>query len=127
MELLRRAGWNEERRVDTQDFERIIKECGFEVFDVQRDFLSRFGGLHLPNSYRAHGMHFDLEVAQLYPEEIEGAAEALGTKLSPIGELNVGHELMAMAPDGKVYYVYEDYFRLLGNSAEEVIEDRCTR
>ena len=53
-QLLQRAGWSDDRRVDTSEYEKRLKSEGYLVHAVVVDFLERFGGLlvvHLPKGY----------------------------------------------------------------------------
>lgn len=43
--LLQRAGWRDDRQVDTSEYEKRLKSEGYPFHAVVLDFLERFGGL----------------------------------------------------------------------------------
>lgn len=45
--LLQQAGWSDDRRVDTSEYEKCLKSEGYPVHAVVVDFLERFGGLRV--------------------------------------------------------------------------------
>jgi hypothetical protein len=47
LQRLRDAGWTEDRSIDLTEYEREVRQLGFELLPPVRTFLARFGNLHL--------------------------------------------------------------------------------
>ena len=52
-EILVRAGWFENRKIDITDYVKILESAGYEVFDAARKFLEEFGELNIIPKYIA--------------------------------------------------------------------------
>ncbi|MFW2503367.1 SUKH-3 domain-containing protein [Clostridium diolis] len=50
-EILVRAGWFENRKIDITDYVKILESAGYEVFDAVRKFLEEFGELNIIPKY----------------------------------------------------------------------------
>ena len=122
LDILYKSGWSEDRRIDTSEYSHLLANDGYQLFDIQRQFLSSFGGLHIVGVKNRPDLHFDLAQTYLSAGDLEYVSDGLVTILSPVGEFSNEHELITMSSEGKIYYVYEEHSYLWANSGEEAIE-----
>lgn len=133
LEVLYKAGWSEERFVDTSEYEKRLKLEGYPIYEVVVDFLKSFGGLRLVYPHFRVPQEQDefiidpiLAAADIYAENVtEDYSERVGTALCVIGEAFSRHMTVMMASDGKVYAGYTDVLILVGNSGVDAIEALC--
>lgn len=106
--LLRLAGWSEQRRVDTKEWEEFLISQGYPVHPVIMDFLSRYGRLRVffPDVYgkpKGNMFFIDPRKALASPEEAAELSERAGTSLCPIGETGKGYFTLLMDANGELY------------------------
>jgi hypothetical protein len=132
LELLRKAGWNESRQIDTSSMETALQERGYGVFPAVHDFLSQFGGLFFENPSAeppaAEDWHFDpIKAANdRSSSQIRQYESRLGDILCPIGEASGDYLVIVMAPNGAVYSGFEADLFFVAVSGTDALESFCT-
>lgn len=128
------AGWSEDRRVDTTEYEKCLQSEGYPVHTAVVDFLECFGGLRVvyphPRVPQATDKFFInpmVAAAHICIERVkEDYDERVGAPLCVIGEAFDYHMTLMMDSDGKVYAGYDDTLILVGNSGDDAIEAICS-
>lgn len=129
--LLLRAGWKDNRKIDIRPYEQSLMEKGFPVFPVLVEFLERFGGLsfHNPSAKppAIADWHFRVQdsVRHAFPNNIKAYGRIAATKLSVIGEASRDHLMLMMDESGRIFGGYDDIFLVIGISGEDAIEGLC--
>jgi len=132
--LLRKAGWKENRVIDTTRYEKILLEEGFEVTDCVIKFLKEFGGLiirhpHAKVSGTEDYFHLDAAKAarRVDPNWVrEDYSQRVGKKLCVIGDAFNEYMVLSMSADGEVFAGFDDILVYVGSSGEEAIEAICS-
>ena len=110
--ILRAAGWQEGRRVDTYEERRYLEEFGFTVNPAAESFLAEFHGLHfdLPN-----GPHdFDVHKAAFWmtKEEVPFVNRLTDELLCPVGY--GGRTYMLLSPSSKAVFLHDEWLGHIG-------------
>jgi hypothetical protein len=133
MALLRRAGWSEDRRVDTTKYEKMMKEEGYLLLPNAIDFLSCFGGLVVshPSALGTpdkEEFHFDPILAnqQMDAEGVQEYSHRAGVPLTIVGECYRRMMTLLMDSDGKIYAAVDNTLVRIGQSWSEAIEILCS-
>jgi hypothetical protein len=126
------AGWSEDRRVDTAEYERILQTADYPVHPEVKEFLRRFGGLQVVHPHAAlpaydDYFHFDVAkaVSSEWPLNVQSCGNVIGASLCIIGMSHREYMTLMMDPSGKVYALYVQLF-YVGESGEDAIEALCT-
>ncbi|WP_344641634.1 SUKH-3 domain-containing protein [Kitasatospora cystarginea] len=120
--VLRSAGWEPDRTVDTSLWRQRLEESGFRMHDAAERFLSEFGGLTVeisgPGVSRAR-VPFELDpmLADGEEDRFSEWSESIGESLFPLGELDRGRFFLGISESGKVYLV-ADWLASFGPSRE---------
>jgi hypothetical protein len=137
------GGWTPDRKVETTQYEEILKKEGYDVSSALKEFLTQFGGLVLrqphyteptPEEYRKYKfeshekLHFDvideIGIPSKVPMDKEDTYDSrVGDYLTPFGSAYNYHLQLLMTPTGKIYGEYGNYFTLLGNDYIEMFEN----
>lgn len=133
-DLLQQAGWSEDRRIDTSEYEKCLKSEGYPVHAVVVDFLKRFGGLRVvyphprvPQTNDEFQIDPMVAAAHICLERVtEDYNERIGAQLCVIGEAFDYHMTLMIDPNGKVYAGYDDTLIYVGNSGVDAIEAICS-
>lgn len=131
MSVLRDGGWTSHRRVSKEKFIRLLNEAEIAPNDAALQFLEKFGDLRFTFASRKisekNQFHFDLEEAldSCFKRDIQDYGESIGTALCPVGELNRGNSMIAIASDGKVYSYFSPFISLEGMNYVDAIERFC--
>jgi hypothetical protein len=128
--VLRRAGWNPGRQVDTSAYEELYKREGFPVFPVVLDFLRSFGGIvaQEPLVGVGNGFHFDpVRSVEAYEAGLVGIWATVGAPLIPIGSCGGFVQNLYMSEDGEVFCSAWTDLIFLGDTPAEAIERICPR
>ncbi|MEH2293027.1 SUKH-3 domain-containing protein [Nostoc sp.] len=132
--VLQQAGWSENRKVDTSEYEKCLKFEGYPVHAIVVDFLARFGGLQViypharvPQTTDEFCINPMVAAAHIYLEWVkEDYDERLGAPLCVIGEAFDYHMTLMMDSNGKVYAGYDDILIHVGDSGIDAIEALCS-
>ena len=135
---LYRAGWSEERSIDTSQYERAIIAAGLPLHLTVVEFVRKFGGLNVefPVLVR-EGSRWDANrdgkewflidpikaIASRSCDWFEYYSDRAGKLLCPIGEAHRGHAVLLMAEDGTVYGGFDEEFWEEGKSGIEALEN----
>jgi hypothetical protein len=107
--VLRAAGWNEGRRVDTHDAESFLRRWGFTINPAACAVLREFLGLacHAPDT--GSWLHFDVEesIRCMIAERIPALGRITGEPLCPVGCGNGG--MWLVAPSGEVVWLQDEW------------------
>jgi hypothetical protein len=125
---LRRAGWHAGRAVDTDGWERRMREDheGFVLHDAARRFLAEFGGLRIdqagPGRTAARSpFALDPEAALHDFEVFDDLGDQAGAPLYPVGAVGRGVSYLGMTAGGAVYLGMDDA-GLLAESGDEALD-----
>lgn len=135
---LKEAGWDEERNIDIKQIESIFKERKIEVFQVTKDFLSKFAMISVEfpklgslfntvekinfNLLNAIGDCLGGEYVNDLEEEYK---EIIGEKLNPVGEIDRGNLILLITPTEKYYGYTDGCLVKFGDNTEEMLECLC--
>jgi len=126
------AGWTKGRRIDVGPHIRRLEADGYPVFEVARDFLTRFGGLRLKYPHfrvPAHddSCHFDAAAAsrRISKYTVARYAEAIGKPVCPVGAAFHDHMVLMMTERGLGYAAFEDALIRLAESPIDMINNLC--
>lgn len=130
--MLKKSGWNKNRRIDISSYEKDLLAEGYPINDKIRNFLISFGGLEVHHPHHRvqneeDEFHLNPSVAiqTIYPERVEEYNHRTNNHLVVIGEASKGYLILMMGLDGKVYAGYDDFLLLLGFSGEDALETLC--
>ena len=131
-ERLTAAGWTEGRRISTDALENDNHESGFFVSEKATSFLREFGYLRLTYPHfrvpeHVDWCHFDASLAagNAVPETIADYEEAIGSRLTVIGEARSDHMVLCMDEEGRVFGGFEDVLVKFGDSGIDAINCLC--
>ncbi|HWB59961.1 MAG TPA: SUKH-3 domain-containing protein [Chthoniobacteraceae bacterium] len=104
IELLRKAGWHENRSV----LATLRFADGFERLQAVDRVLDEFGGLHIAECGRgidwaANDVQIDPWVCDCGREELDHFSQKMKIKLHPLGDFCNGHGSLIMDECGAVY------------------------
>ena len=127
--LLQRAGWSENRSVDTSEYEKSLNSEGYPLHEAVLDFLKRFGGLRVIYPHHRAKDEKDefyinptVAVAGISSGWVEEYSERVGVQLCVIGQAFSYRMTLVMAPNGEVYAGFDDTLICIGNSETDPIE-----
>jgi hypothetical protein len=126
--FLKSAGWFDGRRDGTavQMGVAIASDGGFAMSEAATRVLLEFGALHIGT--QAPGERCARSSIDLTPTLAEGEEDRFSMwrhdrrpKLFPLGEIDGGHAFLALDPDGWVYAVGDEYWRI-SSTFDEALE-----
>jgi hypothetical protein len=133
LDILCRAGWHEDRLVDTSGYEEALQSRGYPFHPAVEDFLRHFGGLRVvhPHAKVTHMQdYFDLDASKAaestLPEWVSLYSERVGAPLCVIGMAFRDYMVLVMDPSGTVYAGYDNVLRKVGESGPDAIEALCS-
>ncbi len=132
--LLRKAGWQEGRKIDTTGYEQVLREEGFEIPACVIALLQEFGGLRIVHPHaKVPGKtdDFIFEAVKATVEHRGGWAKGnyshrVGKKLCSVGEACNAHMILVMSSDGEVFGGFDDFLCYIGSSGDDAIEALCS-
>ncbi len=108
--VLRAAGWQPGRQVDTTAWRQDLEKSGFRMHDGAERFLAEFGGLKV--DVRGPGVsvarvpfEFDPMLADGEDDRFAEWGDDIGQALFPIGALDQGQFFLGISASGEVYLV----------------------
>ena len=127
-QLLQRAGWSPERRVQIDDAIRDLHAYGYRVHEKAQAFLTSFSDIVL--DYRIatrYGnlrcvTHFSIARSLIHVDELASFHQPIGESFCIIGETDNQHITLVMGESGKVYGCNEDLLHSFGRNGTEAIE-----
>lgn len=130
---LKRAGWNEDRQVDTSEYIEFLQARGVPVHRPAIRLWECFGGLRVvhPHSRVPEAEdYFEINPIQATRRtdvrNLRRFSERVETPLCIIGEAFRGNMVLLMDPTGRVYAGLDKLLKLVGSSGEEAIEALCS-
>jgi len=129
--ILHDGGWTPQRKLSRDKFVHLLKEAEIAPNEAALQFLEMFGDLHFIFASRktagTNQFHFDLEetLDSCFKRDIQDYGNSIGTTLCPVGELNQGNSMIAIAADGKVYSYFSPFISLEGMNYADAIERFC--
>ena len=126
---LEKSGWTLNRKIDTTEILKVLKEERYDLNSKVIEFIENFGNLELEHpAFRTIGriekMHFKPLRASsgIVREKVEEYEERTGEVLVVIGEAYNENLLLMLSHTGKMYGAFDGYLTLLGNSINEGLE-----
>jgi len=103
-DLLREAGWYEERHVT----HTLTLPPEFSVFPRAREVLDEFWGLHFGSpgpgvDCAKNDVKIDPRLASHLASRLQGYGKVLQTRLFPLGEVHGGHAYVIIDEQGRMY------------------------
>ncbi|WP_176560085.1 SUKH-3 domain-containing protein [Brevibacillus dissolubilis] len=130
--LLRKAGWQPDRKIDITDYISVLENEGYTLFPAAIEFLTEFGGLKVTHPHHMVKKSDDffqtnasVAAEDIWRERVETYEERIGESLVVIGQAYKTHMTMMISPTGRVFAAYDDLLILLGNSPAEALEILC--
>jgi len=108
-EILTRAGWFENRKIDIINYVKILESAGYEVFDAAKKFLEEFGELNIiakyidlgEEEYDKHSTCFeDLNYYFKYDTNYD---EEVGERTIPVCKLHRGEYIVCISESGEFF------------------------
>jgi hypothetical protein len=131
--MLRRAGWNEHRSIDTTEYSNFLQLKGVPVHERAVEFWQHFGGLRVAHPHSGDPGaedYFELDPVKATRHtnirNLRKFSERVGAPLCIIGEARRGYMVLLMDPTGTVYAGMDRLLELVGHSGEEAIEALCS-
>ncbi|WP_369408717.1 SUKH-3 domain-containing protein [Herbidospora mongoliensis] len=114
--ILRRAGWQPGRHVDTSTWRHLLESDGFVMHDAAERFLREFGGLSVGHggagiSRAREPFEFDPLLGMGEDDRFSEWGEAVGKSIFPIGELDRGRFFLGIDEVGMIYLVADSLAR----------------
>lgn len=130
---LAEAGWNKTRKIDTSIIETKIRERGFKLSDMNREFLREYGNLIFELPSRRNDsiniVHFDtiktlgknMSIDSL--DYLEDEYDFLSSgQFYPVGESDNGN-LIILCTDNNAFYGYTDGCLIgYGKNVQEMLD-----
>jgi hypothetical protein len=130
--LLKKAGWSENRLVDTSEYERHLKKIGYSVFPSAIQFLQQFGCLQVSRKatdadQKCYRLLVDpLQLTRYYSrKDIAEFEEALGHPLCPIALALNGTVAIVMDERGGIYSIEELVLFHVADTIPDAIRILC--
>jgi hypothetical protein len=130
---LKRAGWHEDRHVDTSEYSEFLRATGVPVHQQAIQFWENFGGLRVVHPHSrvpSAEDYFEINPIQATRRtdirNLRRFSERVGTPLCIIGEAFRGYMVLLMDATGRVYAGLDNLLKLVGSSGEEAIEALCS-
>ncbi len=132
--LLIKAGWREERKIDTTVYERALIEEGFEIPNCVIALLQEFGGLRIVHPHAKVPEETDDFIFEMVKATFisrngwvkENYSHRVGKKLCRVGEACDAHMILAMSSDGEVFAGFDSFLCYVGSSGDDAIESLCS-
>jgi len=132
--LLRKAGWQEGRKIDITGYEEVLREEGFEIPTCVIALLQEFGGLRIVHPHakvQGETDDFIFEVDKVMVEHedywVKGNySHRVGKKLCCVGKACDANMTLAMSSDGEVFAGFDSFLCYVGSSYDDAIESLCS-
>lgn len=125
-QALRSAGWRPGRSIGRSTAETLILDAGVSPTAEQIDFVEQFSRLNVTFRRGDWDDSFWIDVAEAVSrasrERVADYGERAGENLLPVGFSNSEHLLLLLGPDGSLYGGFDDFFRRLGDRADDSLE-----
>lgn len=127
--VLRDSGWYHGRKVDIAHYLSAWRQAGYSPKGRVLEFTASFAGLKIVHDGYKIGISesvFDplLALNTAAPARVkEDYSVWAGCHLTPVGVAYSEHMTYCMAENGALYGGFDDYFCIIGESAEEAFEN----
>ena len=128
-EKIEKYGWSPERKIDTTEIIKALKEEGYHISEYALKVIEQFGNLELEQpAFRVKNETEKIHLnplrasTRIYRDRVSEYEERTDESLVVIGEAYNGHLTLMVSSSGKVYGGYDNYLNRLGNSFEEALE-----
>jgi hypothetical protein len=126
---LNEAGWNINRKINTEGILRILKNEGYQTSTQIESFLGSFGNLVIRFTNKKSGIIDDINYNVEHATHVENAERIrddyiprVGKELCIIGSAYRDHFCLMMATDGSVYGGYTDFLYKIADTGLGGIE-----
>lgn len=121
-ELLGRAGWEPGRRVDVAQAQADLAAEGIAVVPPAVAFLAEFNGLSVHSEDGRKVVRISGEEAGRHadPEWCEAYAEAIGRRVTPIGEYS--HMVLLIDDEGAFWGAFDADYGYMGDTLLDVVQ-----
>jgi hypothetical protein len=133
-ESLMANGWNPDHEYDMAVARAFLEKEGLEnhLHKAAIDFLHKYGGLIVNIKSEVDGSMYEacrfvVEKTSFWVDDIVDYGIALNTVLCPVGSASTNHLVVTVAEDGRVFGYFSPYIVLLGNDADEAVNNLCLR
>lgn len=123
------SGWFKGRNVDISNDKRCLAKDKYQLTSIVECFLHEYSGLTIKFTTPSNDLDFfhfnvckavqDLDSRWVYEDYIKRISTL---KICPIGQAYSNHLTLFMDELGYLYGGYDDYFCLISNNENEVIE-----
>lgn len=127
--ILEKAGFSEERNIDTTAILEMYKKNSYNYYELQVDFIKKYGNLEI---HYKHPIWEEDIVIRLNPIEAQKALtmdvveeynEFLGDELLIIGDIDKENITLFMSKRGEFYGAYDDCIIKWGNNFKKMLSD----
>jgi len=131
-ECLTKSGWYEARKIDISEYEKVLANGGYSIFDCAKKFLEQFGGLIITHPHRKVpektsdiNINPRQAVEGIYIEKVKDYEKIIGSPLVVVGEAHNRHMVLLMSSKGAIYEVFDDIVLFLGESGTDALNCLC--
>ncbi len=132
--LLRKAGWQDRRNIDTTRYEQVLREEGFEIPTCVIVLLQELGGLRIVHPHAKVPGETDDFIFEADKATVEhrgvwakgNYSHRVGKKLCSVGDACDAHMILVMSSDGEVFGGFDDFLCDIGSSGDDAIEALCS-
>jgi hypothetical protein len=128
-DILLKAGWNENRKLDKNRLEQLIIQNGYDILPKVLDFLMVFEGIVIRFINLKNGISDDITIDFVKATQLESSDRIfqdyqlrIRRKLCIIGTAYREHFVLIMDEDGKVYGGYDNYLVKIADTGIGAIE-----
>jgi SUKH-3 immunity protein len=119
VEALRKAGWYEGRLISSSD----ISPSELTLFPAAEKVISEFGELHIGESgpgidFATSDVNIDPRLGAHLWHDLNDIGSARRTRLYPLGEVHLGHGLLIIDEQGRIYLWADDLERFAGSFSQ---------
>jgi hypothetical protein len=118
-ELLQRAGWSPERRVDTDEMLRALEGAGHVVVPPARELFANCSGLTIRHDRRVMRIDGWEAVRNADTGWCADYAEGIGRAVTPIGDYS--HMTIMVDESGEFWGGFDDVYGSLGHTLLDLV------
>ena len=123
LDLLKRAGWNPQRRVPVDDLVRRLRDADFHVVAPFRDFMAEFAGLEVSSEDGSRTLEFDIDRALVLTDSGWCAAygEEIGRSVTPVA-CRGAHMTLLIDESGEFWANFDALYGYKGSDILQAVE-----
>lgn len=132
-ESLIQAGWFEGRTIETSNIEVKLKEKGYDIFELGKNFIKEYGLLkisftnpRLPKFINIIDINPIISLGGISKSVVEAYENHCGEPMIPVAEIQQQCMTICITPRGWFYGGYDDWLLKLGENFEEALFNLIT-